>query len=201
MTRTIVTITATATAITVASFLSAQNQPAADQPTDIGYGVMRLQAKLGSFALEGGQGKLEMDFRGTLLLHDYQGDAPVITGQVRKEFEGMGRSVWFGKGKAVLNGSWRRIQWFGGDLNAIWNGRGIARLFGEYTDETGDTGTVWVDDEPPSPWYTHGMTFYVPKEYNPAWPEIKKRRESGTPSQEDLRLKGGGGTGMSPDVH
>lgn len=146
-------------------------------------GIMRLETTLGSFSLPKGKGRIEMNFRGTILLSDYKGADPVFEGNIRKEYEGHGRMVWFGKGKVTLDGEWRNFQWFGGDLNMVWRGIGIARLYGEFDPQTGMAGTVQVDDEPAKPWYTTGTIHYVPKELNPAWETIKRNREQGLPDE------------------
>lgn len=135
-----------------------------------------MESSLGSFMLQG-EGRIEMEFRGTVLLNDFEGAPPVFEGNVRKEYEGHGRTVWFGSGKAIIEGKWRHLQWFGGDLKATWNGIGMARLFGEYDPQSGKAGTVVVDDEPELPWMSVGTTTYVPKEFHPAWKEILKQRE------------------------
>lgn len=143
-------------------------------------GTMLLQARLGSFALEG-EGRIEIKFRGTLLLHRFEGPPPVFEGNVRKEYEGHNRIVWFGQGRAVIEGKWRHLQWFGGDLEATWRGRGLGRLFGEFDPATGETGRVKVDLEKTAAWFTSGSTVYVPMTLHPGWSEIKRRRDAGLP--------------------
>lgn len=181
-TRFALAIARLAAAAAVASVVFAQGDPSAAKIPDAQpeYGTMLLQARIGSFALEG-EGRIEIEFRGTLLLHRFEGPPPVFEGDVRKEYEGHNRTVWFGRGRAVIEGKWRHLQWFGGDMQATWKGRGIARLFGEYDSETGETGRVKVDLEKTAPWFTSGSTHYVPMTLHPGWPEIKRRRDAGEP--------------------
>ncbi|MEM2786021.1 MAG: hypothetical protein QW652_05085 [Candidatus Nitrosotenuis sp.] len=132
------------------------------------YGRMHLWAAIGSFALLNGEGSLEMKFKGTLLISNLDGTS-AVSGKVRKEFDGMGRTVWFGEGVAKVSGKWRKIQWFGEDVDCVWEGRGLARVYGEYDERTKSTGRVKVDDLPEEPWMTNGREFYVPKELAPGW--------------------------------
>lgn len=136
------------------------------------HGEMRLWTRIGSFMLEG-EGRVEMSFKGTLLVSQFEGVVQV-TGNVREEFRGMGRQVWFGEGKAVLEGRWRKIIWFGTNLNAVWKGRGLAELYGELDPVTKSTGRVIIDGVYESPWYTVGMKHYVPLDLSPYYDQIKK---------------------------
>jgi hypothetical protein len=150
----------------VTAYLVGQTQGNSVTPPK--YGRMHLWAAIGSFALLNGEGTLEMKFKGTLLISRLDGSA-AVSGQVRKEFDGMGRTVWFGEGSAKVSGKWRKIQWFGEDVDCIWNGRGLARVYGEYDEKTKSTGRAKVDDLPEEPWMTNGREFYVPKELAPGW--------------------------------
>lgn len=139
-------------------------------------GKMHLWCKVGSFRLEG-KGRVELDFTGTLLISGHSGPAPVVTGKVRKEYQGMGRTVYFGTGRAVIEGEWRRIQWFGNNMDCRWTGKGMALVFGEY-DKEKQTGRIQVDDLPELEWLTTGRAFYVPKQLDPYWQnyeDLKKR--------------------------
>jgi len=136
-------------------------------------GVMKLWSKVGSFVLEG-EGAVEITFTGTLLVSKHSGPPVIITGKVRKEFNDFGRQAWFGSGKAVIKGSWRRLQWFGKNMNAVWRGRGMAMVFGEY-DAKQDTGFTQVDDQPAYPWLTTGRAFYVPKQLTPGYDASKDK--------------------------
>ncbi|HET6645133.1 MAG TPA: hypothetical protein VFG65_06510 [Fimbriimonadales bacterium] len=147
-------------------------------------GKVHLWSKIGSFSMEG-QGQVVLNFEGTLLLSGHHGPPPQITGKVRKEFDKIGRVVWFGSGKAVIQGSWRHLNWFGKDMDCVWHGRGIVMTFGEF-DEKGQTGFTQVDDLPPQAWLTGGLTFYVPKESSPYYGKTR-------PAPPGMKL--GGGTG------
>lgn len=167
-----------------AAWLIAQGtgSPPAPKANSPKTGVMKLNAGLGSFWLEG-QGKVEMTFRGTLLISDFQGTTLRVTGNVRKEWDKYGRQIWFAArdeagnlAKLVVDGKWRRLQWFGGDLTCTWSGTGMAMLFGEYDDRTDSTGSIQVDNYPKRPWFTTGTTHYLPPrpgeyEQSPGVPE------------------------------
>jgi hypothetical protein len=144
--------------------------PKADVPES---GTMTFESRLGSFVLIDGRGRLEITFRGTFLLQGYEGAPPVIEGTVRKEYEGYGRSVWFGTGRAVLDGKWRKVQWFGGDMKATWTGAGLARFFGEYDSES-RTGFYQYEGEARRDWVTFGMDAMLPKEADPRWQAEQK---------------------------
>lgn len=152
------------------------------------YGKMRLWAKVGSFTLEG-EGRVEMTFTGTLLLNNFSGTA-TVTGNVRKEFEGMGRRAWFGTGKAVLVGRFRRVLWFGKNVNCYWSGRGLAMVYGEF-DQQQQTGFTQVDNEPAYPWLTTGRPFYLPVTDTPGYFENKKARPPAGAPGGPRPLKGG----------
>jgi len=159
-------------------FYGQSSSPSREQPK---HGALRLEAGLGSFRLEG-EGRVEMSFRGTLLLVNFEGKID-LQGRVRKEFEGMGRTVWFAARdengrlpRVVIEGKWRYLQWFGGDMKAVWKGRGIALLFGEY-DENGNSGTWQLDDKPAYPWHTVGRAVYVPEEITPGYAPQPKRND------------------------
>ena len=139
---------------------------------------MHLWSKVGSFTLEG-TGHVEMTFTGTLLLNNFKGQASV-TGGVRKEFEGMGRRAWFGTGKAVLDGNFRRVLWFGKNVDCVWTGKGNAMVYGEY-DQKQETGFVQVDKEPTWPWLTTGRQFFVPATDTPGYQEMKKNQGKSAP--------------------
>lgn len=110
---------------------------------------MHLVSQLGSFRLIDGQGRVEFTFTGTVLLSQVKGKA-VVTGDVVKQYEERGKTVYFGTGRVVVTGSWRAIQWFGKNMNLVWYGTGVARLAGEYYRDkaTGElmTGWLWYDN-------------------------------------------------------
>lgn len=180
-----------ALSLLLASFallLGQSPSPTGEQPK---YGTLRLRAGLGSFRLEG-EGRVEMTFRGTLMLVNFVGKIN-LQGNVRREFQGMGRTVWFAarddKGRlprAVLEGKWRYLQWFGGDLQAVWKGRGIALIFGEY-DKHGNSGTWQLDDNPAYPWHTVGRAIYVPEEITPGYAPSPKQKNTKKDTKSKLQ--------------
>ncbi len=147
------------------------------------HGEMRLRTRIGSFMLEG-EGRVEMSFKGTLMVSRFEGVVQV-TGNVREEFRGMGRQVWFGEGKAILEGRWRKIIWFGTNLEAVWKGRGLAELYGELDPVTKSSGRVIIDGIYASPWYTVGMKHYVPLDLNPSYDQIMKQIREGRMNTEE----------------
>ncbi len=176
-----------ATALFIGFVALAQKPAAAPSKPAASSGRMHLWSKVGSFTLEG-QGHVEMTFTGTLLLNNFKGQANV-TGAVRKEFEGMGRRAWFGTGKAVLDGNFRRVLWFGKNVDCVWTGKGNAMVYGEY-DQKQETGFVQVDKEPSWPWLTTGRQFFVPATDTPGYQEMKKSQ--GTPATGSPKpMKGG----------
>jgi hypothetical protein len=158
-----------AVALTAAvAIAQAQNaSPSQETPQPSKSGVMKMQCDIGSFLISG-RGRVEINFRGTLLIYRLKGTR-VVTGNVRKEFEGFDRETWFGVGKAVIEGEWRHIQWFGGDMTATWVGQGYAHTFGEYSPKSGNSGTTTIDDLPPVEWWSTGREFWVPKEDIPGY--------------------------------
>ncbi len=160
-------ISLAAAAIGAVGLLRAQGSPKPNPPAKK-YATMRLQSDIGSFWCEG-EGHVELTFRGTLLISDFQGSTLTVTGRVKKEWDKWGRQVWFAAldaqgrpAKLVLDGKWRRLNWFGGDLNCTWHGAGLAMLFGEFSERTGSTGSIQVDDSEKRPWFTTGTTYHLP---------------------------------------
>lgn len=128
------------------------------------YSTVHLQTKLGSFKSIDGEGRFEVTCAGTVLLSNFKGKAEVSSGW-RKEHEGRGRVIYSGKGKIVLTGSWRGFQWFGRDMSAVWYGKGVVRVVGEF-DRNLKTGDYWYDDPKQKlPWFSAGVTtVYLPKQ-------------------------------------
>ena len=109
-------------------------------------------------------GKIQMSFKGSLLIIGYEGAAPIVaSGGLRVEYKDDKRQrvEYFGNGTVTLDGKFRAIQWFGRSLNMTWNGMGICRLYGEF-DKNGDTGSYEVKGDKVRPWGTGGMSFTVP---------------------------------------
>lgn len=130
------------------AFLPCQSLGQAKEP----YGTLFMKTKIGSFKLVGNrgmpaEGRVEVSFTGSLLI---TGTPKLsITGDVRREYNSPKheKQVFFGKGKAVIEGKFWGIQWFGRDMSAKWTGFGIARLTGEFDNEL-KTGEYWYSDDP-----------------------------------------------------
>lgn len=157
-------------------------------------GTAHLWSEVGSFSLEG-TGTVKVKFTGTLLVASADGqDLPKISiqGDVRKEFDNtdMGRIAWFGKGDATITGNWRRLVVFGKQIDATWQGAGIAMVYGEF-DSAGKTGFITVDGSEPFEWLATGQTFYVPAAADP-----RIQRGSG---EVNPRLEPSDGGGAQPE--
>lgn len=137
--------------------------PAPRRVSDKEYATLNMRTNLGSFRLINGEGQVAFDFRGTVLLSGYEGDPPIISGNVRKEYERHGRTLYFGRGRMILQGRWQAVQWFGSDLRFFrWTGHGIARITGEF-DADGNTGEYWYEDPNEKQyWFAQSITITVP---------------------------------------
>lgn len=132
-------------------------------------GEMTLKAAIGSFKLvspgdRNAYGKLEMNFRGTLLIVGLKPKTPLqISGNLRKEYDNQNRErvIYHGQGRVVIDGTVKSVQWFGRDLSARFNGMGIFRLYGEF-DKTGMTGTYQYTGDKLRYWGSGGITAVVP---------------------------------------
>lgn len=113
-------------------------------PAGVDYATLHFRTNLGSFRLIDGEGRVTFRFRGTVLLNQLDGTYQV-TGNVQEQYRANDRVVLFGNGEIVVQGNWRAIHWFGSDLQAVWFGRGIARLSGEF-DRNQETGEYWFND-------------------------------------------------------
>ena len=125
-----------------------------------GFGIFHFQTRLGSFKVIDGQGRLEFDFKGTVLLSNVNGNFSV-TGKVRKEYEKHGRTLYSGTGHVVVTGSWRAVQWFGRDVKGAWYGAGVIRLSGEF-DKEQKTGEYWFEDPNKVAFWPGGSTIDMP---------------------------------------
>ena len=134
------------------------------------YATMHMRSNLGSFKIipatddrgNPDAGRLEFSFTGTVLISKLDGKATVSDG-LRKEFDDMDRVVYHGTGSIVIEGKWRAVQWFGGDMEAVWYGRGIARVVGEF-DRNLETGELWFDDPVATiPWMTQIREIHLPE--------------------------------------
>ena len=109
-----------------------------------GYDTLHMQCNLGSFKIIPGEGRIEIDFNGSVLVSGLEGDIEVSEGLV-EEFTKFGRSIYHGTGKITVSGKWRAVQWFGTDMQADWYGKGLCRITGEF-DRDLKTGEYWYDD-------------------------------------------------------
>ncbi|MBL8049397.1 MAG: hypothetical protein JNJ45_12025 [Chthonomonas sp.] len=130
------------------------------------FDILHMHTKIGTFKLINGQGRADISFSGSMLVSGYKGDPLVVQGNLRKEFDRDGRTVYFGKGRIILSGSWRAVQWFGQDMQGVWFGNGVIRMRGEF-DKDMNTGEYWFKD-PKDLFYFPSMgTIDVPLPYKP----------------------------------
>lgn len=129
-------------------------------PADDAFGIIHYQTRLGSFKIIDGQGRVEFDFKGTVLVSKLDGTLSV-TGAVRKEYDKHDRVIWTGSGHVVAVGKWRGLQWFGKDLKGFWFGAGMIRLSGEY-DREQKTGEYWYENSAKVNFWPGGSTIDVP---------------------------------------
>ncbi len=132
-----------ATVVPMAQPASQAQRAGADPKPEQPYATAHFQCNIGSFRILDGEGRVEVNFRGTVLISKLEGDA-VPSGNLRKEYEAHDRIIYTGQGKLVVTGKWRAVQWFGRDMTAVWYGRGIARVVGEF-DRNMQTGRYWYD--------------------------------------------------------
>lgn len=147
-----------------------------DRPTMDGEkGTLYFQSNLGSFRVANAVGRIEFSFSGTVLIHSWDLDvktkdiekAPksykvTLKGNIRKELEKHGRTVYFGKGTIVVEGVWRALQWFGKDMKGQWYGHGSMSVVGEF-DKQGNTGLYWYDPAKKNYWPTSLMELVLPE--------------------------------------
>jgi hypothetical protein len=150
------------------------------------YGTMHFNTKLGSFKFLGkaetAEGRIELDFTGTVLISGLQGTLEK-SGDLVLEYKEHGREVYFGTGRIVVTGRFRAIQFFGNDLTGKWRGDGVGRLYGEF-DQNLQTGWYWYDEDPVKrPWSTHGLQILVPsgEAFGSSTPEPHLETQGGQP--------------------
>jgi len=180
MTKPIVTIALTGALAAAPWAQNATPAQMAGVKPDSANGTIHFQTKLGSFRVIDGMGRLEFDFTGSVLVSKLKGTA-TFTGAVKKEYDKNQKQVWHGRGKAVITGDWRAVQWFGRDMSGVWYGRGIIRLAGEF-DRDQNTGTYWFEDPKYKENWPAGATMDVSNPNN--------RR--GLPGDVRIRKRGGG---------
>ena len=128
--------------------------------------TLHLEAPLGSFRFIDREGRLEVTFRGSLLISDFAGKVTMTPG-IKKETTRGKRDVYFGQGTMVITGKSRAIQWFGTNMKGVFFGRGVARITGEF-DRSLNPGRYWYDDPRPEKryyWYPNSsMTITIPQQ-------------------------------------
>jgi hypothetical protein len=141
----------------------------APAPTPPDFGALNLQTNVGSFRITGtkdpAEGRLEIQFTGSVLVSQLDPNGTVTASEgLIKEYDARDRKVYFGSGKLVVEGKFRKFQWFGRDMQARFVGKGIFLMYGEF-DKNLDTGTYWYDGNPKRfPWGQGGRTLAIPNE-------------------------------------
>ncbi len=135
------------------------------------YATLHFNTKIGSFKLLEGEGKIQFSFTGSVMLNVYKDTKVTFTGDVKRQYEGRGREVYFGSGTCTMVGRWKAVQWFGRNLNGMWWGNGRIRLISEFFKDpkTGElvTGQYWYNDpNNKSYWFSGGV-------HEIAVPEVK----------------------------
>lgn len=130
--------------------------------------TLHMESKIASFKIvpKGSHlptGRLEMSFQGTVLISGVvPGSYVSTTGNLRKEFDDRGKTVYYGTGKLLIVGSFRNCQWFGKDLNFNFTGDAIVRAIAEF-DKNLNTGQFWYDPERKNPLQANLTTLPVPE--------------------------------------
>lgn len=146
----------------------------ADRPD---FGTLHLQCNLGSFKIYG-QGALTINFKGTVLVSKLKGNVS-YTGAIKKEYEALDRLVLHGQGQVKVSGTWRAIQWFGSNMDAVWYGAGLVRISGEF-DKDLKTGEYWFDDpQDKKPFNTFGIPIDLPERRAGIAPGVTPRKRGG----------------------
>ncbi|MCW5941477.1 MAG: hypothetical protein KIS66_04550 [Fimbriimonadaceae bacterium] len=153
------------------------------------YGTLNMKANLGSFKLLSvtdpntrvnipGEGQLVFDFAGTVMVNDYKGAPIQIIGNIKKEYEKYGRQAFHGKGRMILEGTWRAVQWFGSDLTLFrWYGQGLIRIVGEF-DRDQNIGEYWYED-PAKKFYWYAQSTTVTNPQMTRGPQAAPRERGG----------------------
>jgi hypothetical protein len=149
------------------------------------YGTLNFQTSVGSFKILGvaeqpAEGTLTINFNGTVLISGLEGTA-TPSGSVRREYDNADhkKTIYFGKGKLVVNGKYRGIQFFGRELTGRYVGHGAVRLYGEF-DKNLQTGFFWFEGGEKRPWATGGIQVFNPEITYRATPQAEPRvRDAG----------------------
>jgi hypothetical protein len=148
----------------------AQSPRPAEPPKTTGpkqYGTLNFESTVGSFKVLGAneepaEGTLDLTFNGTVLISGLDGTVQT-TGSLVKEYDNAARkkTVYFGRGRIVVKGKYKAVQFFGKNLRGTHNGWGIFRFYGEF-DRNLNTGFAWFDPAEKLPWGTGGFTLANP---------------------------------------
>lgn len=158
------------TAVAACAVVGAQTKSTETKPTtgSSDLGTVFFKANVGSFKILGGggspaKGRLEVSFNGSVLVSGLQGTV-IPSGAVREEISVPRRNkkVYFGHGKLIVEGSYSGIQFFGRDVDGVFHGWGLVRLFGEF-DRNLNTGEYWYQGGEHKPWGTGSTPVYVPQ--------------------------------------
>jgi hypothetical protein len=151
-------------------------------------GEVLMKTNIGAFKITSpgdkkAVGKIQITFKGTLLIVGYDGSPINVGPGLRTEYENKKRErvEYFGQGTITLDGKFRAIQFFGRNLTMNWVGMGICRLYGEF-DKNGDTGTYEIKGEKLRYWATGGTTITIPS-----------RNSAASQSAPKVKIKGSGG--------
>lgn len=146
------------------------------------YSVMHLTTNIGSFKILNAEGKFDFTLRGSVMINRYEGKPLIIQGNLQTQYKGNNRIVVFGTGRIVLEGKWRGMQWFGRDMKAVWYGKGIARLTGEF-DKNLETGWFWYEDANDKNAWSGQGSFDIP---NPP-----RKNQTATPrARDEIKSRG-----------
>jgi hypothetical protein len=155
-------------------------------PDRADFATMHLRTQLGSFKIvpagdTPAMGRFEMTFTGTVLIHDLKGRLETA-GKLRLEYNDHGRRVFTGTGRIVVTGEWRSMQWFGSNMEAVWYGRGLIRVSGEF-DRNLNTGEYWYDDPKQKYYWYPGASMQVelPQAGAPPAPPVERRHPRPVP--------------------
>ncbi|MES1227591.1 MAG: hypothetical protein ABUL72_02910 [Armatimonadota bacterium] len=156
-------------------------EPSVDALKAAKQGVLHFVSHLGSFKSIDGDGRLEFEFKGTVLVTRLQGKV-TPTGSIRVEYDKDNRRIYTGSGRLLIEGKWRGVQWFGSNMKGIWWGTGAIRLVGEF-DKNLQTGDYWYDNiAEKSSWPATGtITLWLPKPVYGSDAEVtpKERKKGG----------------------
>jgi hypothetical protein len=156
--------------------LTGAQGPASAAAVPVKTGEVVMKTTKGSFKITSpgdvnAFGKIQMSFKGSLLIIGYDGKIPIVpSAGLRVEYKNDKRQriEYFGEGTVTLDGKFRAIQFLGRNLNLSWTeAYGICRVYGQF-DKDGNTGTFTVKGDQERYWGSDGTTFTVPPRTNNA---------------------------------